>query len=86
MLEFSIYFDYVINVYWYFHSLLTELNNIEEYIKNLLQEIFFPPTVDEWIGTNISPIKSHLFQIKTDAEFQLSLGCCIRGVKKISKK
>ncbi|XP_077291464.1 hexosaminidase D-like [Arctopsyche grandis] len=65
------------------NELLNELHSLELYMRNNLDQIFFKSTVDEWIGSNISPIKCHLQQIKSDTEFQLSLGCCIKGIKKL---
>lgn len=67
---------------------LTNLNNeiisLESYLKTSLEDAFYPHTVEELTGTLILPIKQHLRQLKCECEAQLSLGCRIRGHKRLN--
>lgn len=38
-----------------------------------MENIFFLTTIDEWIGTNIQPMKGKLIELKQTAENQIKL-------------
>ncbi|KAK4874582.1 hypothetical protein RN001_013942 [Aquatica leii] len=61
-----------------------EILSLENYLKNHLQAYFYPHTIEELIGTLILPIKQHLRQLKCECEAQMSLGCRIRGHKRLN--
>lgn len=63
---------------------MTEVASAESYLKINLEPIFYNHTIDELIGTLILPMKQHLKQLKADCETQLSLGCRVRGHKRLN--
>ncbi|KAJ8927280.1 hypothetical protein NQ314_020283 [Rhamnusium bicolor] len=65
-------------------QMLAEITSVENYVKGNLEHFFYNHTAEEIIGTLINPIKQHLKQMKADCETQLSLGCRVRGHKRIS--
>ncbi|XP_015516621.1 hexosaminidase D [Neodiprion pinetum] len=56
-------------------DLLLELSSLEGYIRVQMEVILFQPTLEEWTGTHIYPLKNRLKQLKQDAENQLKHGC-----------
>ncbi|CAH1958813.1 unnamed protein product [Acanthoscelides obtectus] len=64
-------------------ELLIEVTSIENYMKVNLDQLYFNHTIEELIGTLITPVKQHLRQIKADCETQLTFGCRVRGYKKL---
>lgn len=49
-----------------------ELNSLENYLRNQLDDVLYTPAIDEWVGTNVEPLKVKLRQLKKDAEAQMS--------------
>lgn len=49
-----------------------------------LERHFYTHTIEELIGTLITPIKQHLRQLKCECETQLALGCRVRGQKRLN--
>lgn len=64
--------------------LLSEVVDIESYLKVNLEHFFYPHTVEELIGTLITPIKQNLTHLKSDCETQLAMGCRVRGHKRLN--
>ncbi|XP_015608135.1 hexosaminidase D [Cephus cinctus] len=56
-----------------FTDILLELSSLEGYLRVQMEIIFFPPTIDEWIGTHLEPIKEKLKDLKQTTENQLKL-------------
>lgn len=56
-----------------FTELLLELSSLEGYLRFQMESIFFPSTIDEWIGTNVHPMKGKLVELKQTIENQLKL-------------
>ncbi|XP_049776034.1 hexosaminidase D-like isoform X1 [Schistocerca cancellata] len=56
-----------------FTDLMFELTSLESYLRAHLEDILHTATVDEWIGTNIEPLKVRLRQLKKDAEAQMPM-------------
>ena len=44
-----------------------------------LEDTFYTPAVEEWIGTLVEPMRARLRQLKKDAEAQMLLGARVRG-------
>ncbi|XP_018563570.1 hexosaminidase D-like [Anoplophora glabripennis] len=65
-------------------DILIEVTSVENYLKGNLDHFFYQHTIEELMGTLLIPIKQHLKQIKADCETQLSLGCRVRGYKRLS--
>ncbi|KAB0793796.1 hypothetical protein PPYR_13416 [Photinus pyralis] len=65
-------------------DLHTEISSLENFVKTHLQTYFFPHTIEELLGTLILPIKEHLHQLKCECEAQITLGCRIRGHKRLN--
>lgn len=53
--------------------MLLELSSLEGYLRFQLESIFFSSTIDEWIGTNIQPMKGKLVELKQTTENQIKL-------------
>lgn len=58
-----------------FKDLLLELSSLESYMKVQMETVFFLPTIDEWTGTHIQPMKDKLKELKQTAENQFKLSC-----------
>lgn len=56
-----------------FSDLMFELSSLESYMRINMEEVLYSSTVDEWLGTNIEPLKAKLRQLKKDAEAQMSI-------------
>ncbi|XP_076680554.1 hexosaminidase D isoform X2 [Andrena cerasifolii] len=56
-----------------FTELVLELSSLEGYLRFQMESIFFTTTIDEWIGTNIQPMKGRLVELKQTAENQVKL-------------
>lgn len=56
-----------------FTELLLELSSLEAYLRVQMEAVFFSSTIDEWIGTNIQPMKGKLTRLKQMTENQLKL-------------
>lgn len=56
-----------------FCRLVLELSSLEGYLRFQMEGIFFTTTIDEWIGTNIQPMKGRLVELKQTAENQVKL-------------
>lgn len=67
-----------------FFSVLTEVNSLESYLKTNMDVFYYNHTIEELIGTLVLPMKQHLKQLKADCETQLSLGCRVRGHKRLN--
>ncbi|GLG98746.1 Hexosaminidase domain-containing protein [Gryllus bimaculatus] len=57
-----------------FTDLMFEISSLESYLRVNMEDSLYSSTIDEWLGTNIEPLKSKLRQLKKDAEAQMSLG------------
>ncbi|XP_067005152.1 hexosaminidase D [Anabrus simplex] len=66
-----------------FTDLMFELASLEGYMRVHMEDILFTPTVDEWLGTNVEPLKTRLRQLKKDAESQMSLGARCRRYRNV---
>lgn len=64
--------------------LLSELISLEEYLKPHLEHYYYPHTIEELFGTLIQPLKQNLQQLRADCETQLTMGCRIRGHKRLN--
>lgn len=64
--------------------MLIEVASAESYLKTHLEVTFYNHTIDELIGTLVLPMKQHLIQLKGECETQLSLGCRVRGHKRLN--
>lgn len=64
-------------------SLLSELTELESYLKTRLEQIFFNHTNEELLGTLITPMRQHLRQMTSDCENQIAAGCRVRGQKRL---
>lgn len=53
------------------NRLLLELSSLEGYLRVQMEAIFFSSMIEEWIGTNIQPIKRKLTKLKQTTENQL---------------
>lgn len=53
--------------------LLLELSSLEGYLRVQMEAIFFSSMIEEWIGTNIQPIKVKLIELKQTTENQLKV-------------
>ena len=47
--------------------------SLENYLT-VLDQYFYPHTIEELIGTLIVPIRQHLMQLKTECEMRLNIG------------
>lgn len=57
-----------------YHSrLLLELSSLEGYLRVQMEAVFFSATIEEWIGTNIQPMKVKLIELKQTTENQLKI-------------
>lgn len=61
-----------------------EVISLEDYLKAQLPNYFYPHTIDELMGTLVVPIKQHLRQLKCECETQISIGCRVRGHKRLN--
>lgn len=53
--------------------LLLELSSLEGYLRVQMEAIFFSSMIEEWLGTNIQPIKVKLIELKQTTENQLKI-------------
>lgn len=53
------------------NRLLLELSSLEGYLRVQMEAIFFSSMIEEWIGTNIQPMKRKLTKLKQTTENQL---------------
>ena len=53
--------------------MLLELSALENYLRLQMELVFFSSMHDEWIGTNIQPLKDKLLKLKQTAETQISI-------------
>lgn len=53
------------------YRLLLELSSLEGYLRVQMEAIFFSSMIEEWIGTNIQPMKRKLTKLKQTTENQL---------------
>lgn len=60
-----------------FTDLLLELSSLEGYLRVQMETIFFPFMIDEWMGTNLQPMKLKLTELKETTENQLKLSTCV---------
>lgn len=60
-------------MFFFFYRLLLELSSLEGYLKFQMESIFFPSMIDEWIGTNIQPMKGKLVELKQTTENQIKI-------------
>lgn len=56
-----------------FISMLLEHSSLESYLKVQMETIFFPPMIDEWIGTHLQPIRNKLLELKLTVENQIKI-------------
>ncbi|KAJ8664476.1 hypothetical protein QAD02_006138 [Eretmocerus hayati] len=54
-------------------DMLLELSALENYMRIQMDIVFFSATLDEWIGTNVEPMKDKLIKLKQTAENQIKL-------------
>ncbi|CAH1154569.1 unnamed protein product [Phaedon cochleariae] len=66
------------------NEVIKELIPLKDYLQEHLDQVFFKHTVDELIGTLVIPVERKLNQLKADCETQLSLGCRVRGHKRLN--
>jgi len=50
-----------------------ELSSLEGYLRVQMEAIFFSSMIEEWIGTNIQPMKTKLVELKQITENQLKI-------------
>jgi hexosaminidase len=50
-----------------------ELSSLEGYMRVQMEAIFFSSMIEEWIGTNIQPMKARLIELKQTTENQLKI-------------
>lgn len=53
--------------------MLLEHSSLESYLKVQMEAIFFAPTIDEWIGTHLQPIRNKLLELKLTVENQIKI-------------
>lgn len=63
----------VVHKVYLIYSLLLELSSLEGYLRVQMESIFFPLMIDEWMGTNLQPMKVKLTELKQITENQLKL-------------
>lgn len=63
----------VVHKVYLIYSLLLELSSLEGYLRVQMESIFFPLMIDEWMGTNLHPMKVKLTELKQITENQLKL-------------
>ncbi|KAG8040598.1 hypothetical protein G9C98_002594 [Cotesia typhae] len=56
-----------------FTDMLLEHSSLESYLKVQMETIFFPPMIDEWIGTHLQPIRNKLLELKLTVENQIKI-------------
>ncbi|XP_058796637.1 hexosaminidase D-like [Phymastichus coffea] len=56
-----------------FTDMLLELSALENYMRVQMDFIYFTATLDEWMGTNVQPLKEKLMKLKQTAENQIKL-------------
>ncbi|XP_014233916.1 hexosaminidase D-like [Trichogramma pretiosum] len=54
-------------------DMLLELSALENYMKVQMDLIYYNSTLEEWIGTNVYPLKNKLTKLKQTAENQIKL-------------
>jgi hypothetical protein len=57
--------------------MLIELSTLDSYLRVQMEHYFYTAMVDEWIGTNIHPMKVKLMKLKQTAENQIKLNGAI---------
>ncbi|XP_039312803.1 hexosaminidase D isoform X4 [Solenopsis invicta] len=71
--------EWFLNFKTKFHNIITsdqlllELSSLEGYLRVQMETIFFSSTSEEWIGTNIQPMKAKLMELKQTTENQLKI-------------
>ncbi|XP_015191125.1 PREDICTED: hexosaminidase D-like isoform X1 [Polistes dominula] len=56
-----------------FSGMLLELSSLEAYLRLHMENIFFPFMINEWMGTNLQPMKVKLTELKQITENQLRI-------------
>ncbi|XP_071576759.1 hexosaminidase D isoform X1 [Temnothorax nylanderi] len=56
-----------------FTELLLELSSLEGYLRVQMEAVFFSSMIEEWIGTNVQPMKVKLIELKQTTENQLKI-------------
>ncbi|XP_043484727.1 hexosaminidase D-like [Leptopilina heterotoma] len=55
-----------------FTDMALELSSLEGYLRVQMESIFFPSTIEEWLGSHIHPMKNKLIELKQTTENQLT--------------
>ena len=53
--------------------MLLELSALENYMRVQMDLVFFTTMLEEWVGTNVQPMKDKLMKLKQTAESQIKL-------------
>lgn len=53
--------------------MLLELSALENYMRVQMDLIYYTAMMDEWMGTNVQPLKDKLMKLKQTAENQIKL-------------
>ncbi|XP_054284334.1 hexosaminidase D-like [Macrosteles quadrilineatus] len=65
------------SLYNSFNELLQEWSSLERYLQEHLTEVYYNKTIEEWVGTLVTPLTRRLQQLKESAKDQLVKAGCL---------